>query len=260
MLNNYKEILDFLEQTIVSACEIYLTEKVKTFKHKTTNDILTDTDIKMQKFLLDGIIEKYPELHIISEEKENTELPDGMAICVDPLDGTCNFSVGLPMFGVQMALFEHKDVVASIIVLPLSKDVYKAIKGDGVYLNGNKLVLNNAIKQTESVLLLSDFYPKIAIDINKQYELVKKLQSHFLKTRLFGAACFDFTSLITSRAQAYVCYYHEIWDIAPGLLMAKEMGMAVSGLNGNYELRGSSLVVALNEGILNDILGVYKSL
>ena len=71
--------------------------------------------------------------------------------------------------------------------------------------------------------------------MQKQLELVSLMQDKFLKTRLFGAACIDFTNLATNKAQAYICYYNHIWDIAPGLLLAKEAGCVYKTLeNTNY--------------------------
>ncbi|MDE5759156.1 MAG: hypothetical protein K2H85_11170, partial [Allobaculum sp.] len=177
---------------------------------------------------------------------------------IDPLDGTCNFSTGIPMYGVQMAVFKNKEVVASIIYLPRTDEVFKAVKDMGVTLNGKRLLLNKNIRQEESVLILSDFYPDIEIEHEKQYKLAQLLQSHFLKTRLFGAACFDFAALATSKAQAYICYYHEIWDIAPGLLIVQELGMKVEGFDRPYVLGDSAMIVALTDSIITDIKKMYS--
>lgn len=250
MLNN-------IEGIIYSACDLFLNNGINSFKHKSTNDILTDTDINMQSYLIMEIKKLYPTISFISEEKDNQELSDELTICIDPLDGTCNFSLGLTMFGVQMAIFENKNIIASIIYLPYYKKLFKTIKGNGVTLNGKRIFLNKDIKQTESILLLSDFYPKIDISFEKQLKLVHNLQSHFLKIRLFGAACFDFATLATSKAQAYICYYNEIWDIAPGLLMIEELGMKYSGFYKPYKLNDSALIVALNDEILNDIKNTF---
>ncbi len=259
-MNAYSEILTALEKIIRGACEKYLAEKPQTFSHKTVNDILTDTDLKMQKYILGEMEKAYPNVKIISEEKDNEELRDGLCVCVDPLDGTCNFSAGIPMYGVQAAVFEGKQPVASIIRLPLSDETYMAAVGEGVTKNGERLILDTSTQREEAVLLISDFYPNIDVDFDKQYELVKRLQSRFLKTRLFGAACFDFSMLLTGKAQAYVCYYHEIWDIAPGLLMAKELGMNVGSLFGGYKFKDSSLVIASSKEIADEIRAVYKTL
>lgn len=256
----YFEMLNVLEDVILSACKLYLTGNVKSFSHKRINDILTDTDINMQKYLISEILQRYPNISIIAEENNtNNKVKNAITVCIDPLDGTCNFSTSLPIYGVQMAIFDNSEIVASIIYLPVYNEIYKTVKGCGVTLNGKKLFLNKTIKQSDSILLISDFYKHINIDYDVQFELIKNLQDNFLKTRLFGAASFDFASLLSSRAQAYICYYYEIWDIAPGLCMASEMGMAISGLNKNYELCDSSLVVGVNQDVVEFIKSKYKS-
>jgi fructose-1,6-bisphosphatase/inositol monophosphatase family enzyme len=71
---------------------------------------------------------------------------------------------------------------------------------------------------------------------------------------LFGAACIDFTNLAKNGAQAYICYYHYLWDIAPGLLLVKEAGAVYSGINKPYSFGDHSLIVANNEKTLKMIL------
>lgn len=260
-MTDYAPVLDDIERIMRSACEKYLGKKPRELSHKTVNDILTDTDLKMQEYILNGIRESYPELAVIAEEKKDNALGDGLYVCVDPLDGTCNFSAGIPLYGVQAALLLKREPVASVIYLPLFHEVYKAVKGKGVSLNGKKLALDRSVKRAEAVLLISDFYPQIAVPEDLQYALVKSLRSKFLKTRLFGAACFDFATLITGKAQAYLCYYHELWDIAPGLLMAKELGMSVCGLEkAEYALGDAALIVAASEEIKDDVVRAYYAL
>ncbi|MDE5759230.1 MAG: hypothetical protein K2H85_11540, partial [Allobaculum sp.] len=85
MHKNLISMLDNLEEIIRSACHMFLKEKVQTFTHKTVNDILTDTDIKMQEYLLERIKVLYPEIIIIAEEQFNSKLSEELSICIDPL-------------------------------------------------------------------------------------------------------------------------------------------------------------------------------
>ena len=58
MLNN-------IEGIIYSACDLFLTNGINSFKHKSTNDILTDTDINMQSYLIMEIKKLYPTISFI---------------------------------------------------------------------------------------------------------------------------------------------------------------------------------------------------
>lgn len=258
---DYVKILNDVEKIIKDGADRFLSQAVQSFSHKTVNDILTDVDLKMQKHVVDGICALYPTAHVIAEENDVNSFADGLVFCVDPLDGTCNYSAQIPLFGVQVAVLYNKAIMASVIYLPRFKSVYKAIKGQGVWHNDQPFATISTKNQADSVLLISDFYPGIAVDLDKQYALVKNLQKSFLKTRLFGAACYDFVALATRQASAYVCYYHEIWDIAPGLLLVQELGFVVEGLQTkSYGLGDCALVVGANQSIVNHIKEQFDKL
>jgi len=240
-----KDILDFLKTTYAASLDLFFA-KAEIIKHKSANDVLSETDLKLNAFFSESILKAYPAAKIIAEESKNEGLTEALTFVVDPLDGTCNYTRGLSLCGIQIAVFENKRCVLSFIGLPHYNQIYYAIDGKGAYLNGERIFVDKTISHGEGILALSDFYTvddDIAFD--KQFELVKKLQPHFLKTRLFGAACIDFSYLATNKAQAYVCYYRYIWDIAPGLLISKEAGAVFKTISGgDYEYEGHSLVVA----------------
>lgn len=258
--NHLGEILDKLEEIFYLAAEKFLSKGVQSYSHKSTNDLLTDVDINMQEYIIGKIKEFYPEILIYAEEKSNTPIGNELTISLDPLDGTCNFSTGIPFYGVQAAIFEKKDIVASIIYLPQFSQIFRAIKGRGVTLNHAPLWLNGGVRFEDAIIEISDFYHNIEIPYEIQFKLIQELQTCFLKTRLFGAACWDFAMLATGKVQAYLCYYHEIWDIAPGLLIVQELGMQIGALTGEYHLGCSSLIVGADKTYIDHIRGKYKEL
>ena len=229
-------------------------------KHKSPNDLLSDADLKLNEFLVSEIKKKYPNARIIAEESDNEELTNELTFVIDPLDGTCNYSMGIPLCGIQLAVLENKEAILSLIYLPNQDEMYVAKKGEGATLNGNKLVVNKDIKHNDGVLILSDFYKdEKDISLENQYKLVNDLRLDFVKTRLFGAACNDFAYLASSKAQAYICYYRNLWDIIPGLLLAKESGMVYRRITGEfYEFGNESLVVANSKETLDLIINKAK--
>lgn len=229
---------------------------------KSVNDLLTEADLSLNAYFVSEISKAYPEAAIIAEESDNDLLSSRLTFVVDPLDGTCNFARGIPLHGIQIAVFENGVCVESLIGLPQFNRVYHARLGEGATVNGEPLRIDSQVPSCEGVLSLSDFYHEEKdISFENQFRLVSSLQGDFLKTRLFGAACVDFTYLAEGLSQAYLCFYRHIWDIAPGLLIAKEAGAKHARLTGEpYEYLDESLVVANNEETLDLILGKAKGL
>lgn len=258
---NLDELMIRLTEVTVSAGKRLLEQTVKVNSHKTRNDLLTENDLATEDYIISELKASYPELNIISEEYNPENSLEGFSVVIDPIDGTCNFAVGMELFGIQLAVFDGKECCASIIYFPTSEDTYTAIKSQGAYLNGKPLRVNESALSSDGMLLISDYYDCIDIPMDAQFSLVKSLQRHFLKTRHFGAACVDFTTISRGHGLAYVTYYHKIWDIAPGLLIATEAGCVYGSVNGeSYEYGQPGLVLANSKENLELIQKAYREI
>ena len=225
-MNNYKLIIKEVKQIFIDAYNLYMKTPAKVLEHKSVNDLLTDVDLNVSNYLIQKLKSTFTNCNVISEENDDdikTKYLNNTFI-IDPLDGTCNYASNNSLFGLQLAYYLENECVLSCIYLPVFNEFYYAIKNEGAYLNDHQITINNNTLTTDGVLGLSDFYSTHPYHIDKQFNIVKALQKTFLKTRLFGAACIDFTSLATNKINTYICYYYHIWDIDPGLLLATEAG------------------------------------
>ncbi len=242
-MNNLK-ILGIMASVAHEAGQELLCQTVRVVEHKTRNDLLTQNDLDTENLIIRRLRELCPDVNIISEEYNPDAELEGTTIVIDPIDGTCNYAAGIDLYGVQMALFEGETCVASVMYFPTSGDMYTAQKGQGAYKNGQRIMVNRDIAPKDGILIISDYYDNIDIPMDDQFKVVKSLQGKFLKTRHFGAACVDFAMMANSNAQMYITYYHKIWDIAPGLLIATEAGCSYSMVDGSpFEYGKPGLVV-----------------
>lgn len=254
-------LFETVKRVTVEAGRLLLTQTAIVNSHKTKNDLLTENDLLIENFIIARIREEYPDINVVSEEYNPDNLPEGETVVIDPIDGTCNFAVGLDLYGVQLAVMRGTDCLYSVLYFPESDMLFTAEKGKGAFLNGKRLKVSKDASCRDGMLLISDYYDNIDYDFDNQFELVKCLQKSFLKTRHFGAACVDFTFLAQGYALAYITYYHKIWDIAPGLLLAREAGCVFARLGGcEYSYNQTGLVVANNDENLKIILESYNEL
>ena len=110
-------------------------------------------DKKAHSFLVNGLSSLYPKIPIISEEDEfhsNTR-PSHYWI-IDPIDGTASWLEGYDGFVVQIALIKNKTPVFSIVFAPALKKTYYAEKGKGAFLNGERIHLSNANKNSLTIV------------------------------------------------------------------------------------------------------------
>ena len=248
-----------LEIIIKKIGEEIKSSKPHILKNKSIHDWQTYNDILIENSLIKSIQNAYKNVNIISEENysENKLINDTFVI--DPIDGTCNFADNIDIFGIQIAYFHNKTCIASFIYLPHKNEMYFAYKNKGCFLNGKQIFIDKTRKTNEGFLIISDYYDNIEIPMQKQFELVYNLQKHFLKTRHFGAACYDFSLLVKNSATAYVTYYHKIWDIAPGLLLVEEAGGIYENIKEDgFDYSNKGIIFTNNKENLEMIKNEYK--
>ena len=89
--------------------------------------------------------ERWPEYALLSEEFSDAtqqaalDQRDQGVWCIDPLDGTNNFSAGIPYYAVSIALIISNQAVYGVVYDPSRDECFTAIRGSGAWLNGQRL-------------------------------------------------------------------------------------------------------------------------
>ena len=75
------------------------------FKEKGQQSPVTEADRRSEELLRAALTQAFPEHGIIGEEAEDAINPSADYVWfLDPLDGTTNFTAGLPAFAISMGL------------------------------------------------------------------------------------------------------------------------------------------------------------
>src|SRR5215204_1910568 len=110
------------------------------------NQVLTETDLAIGKHLVGAVKETYPGHNIIDEEAGIVDNNSTLTWVIDPIDGTSNFSQGIPLYGVMIGLLDKDTSVAGGVALPYFGEIYLAEKGKGASCNGKKIAVTNIPK------------------------------------------------------------------------------------------------------------------
>lgn len=219
-------------------------------------DLVTDVDFAMEKFITAAIQNEFAGDCVVGEELNPLrELPAGRSWTVDPIDGTVNMAHGLPLFGVQCAFCIDGEPLAAVVFLPRFDELYTALKGGGVRLNGEEAgVAKVALR--DAVVSVGDYSHKTEAHAKRQAALVNEVYDEVAKLRHFGAASVDFSWFAAGRTNGFVMFTRNLWDLVPGVLMAKEAGGVVRSVNGGeYRFSEEGVVVAATEEIANKFAG-----
>lgn len=208
-------------------------------KGKYRFDIKLFQDIESEKIILEGIEKTFPEDGWISEEKGEKKGTSGYIWVIDPLDGTFNYSRGIPHFSVSIACL-GEDKSFGIVYDVIKKEKFYAIKGKGAFLNGKQIKVSNVKELNDSVGIFGIMKGKEEIDIG--IDIIKKLAFRIKKIRMTGSAALDLCYIGCGRIDFSIELGIKLWDIAAGKIILEEAG-------GNYlekDFKGKKLSIATN--------------
>jgi len=103
-------------------------------------DFATETDLLVEKTLIDSIRQKFPKHDFIGEESTNDAkkvvFTDNPVWIIDPIDGTTNFVHKLPHCSISIGFYVNQQPQIGIVYNPITDQLFSAIKGQGALLNG----------------------------------------------------------------------------------------------------------------------------
>ncbi len=207
--------------------------KIQAANFKTDGSYVTEVDTRLQQRLQQMLAQDYP--YPLLAEEMSQEYLDNFFIndetntfwCIDPLDGTSNFTIGLPFFSISLALIKDREIVFGLVYDPNRDECFTALKGEGAKLNGKPLQVNDQHVALKHALALVDLK---RLDKSLRMRLI--LHPPYHSQRSFGSVALDWCWLAAERVHIYIHGKQRLWDYAAGLLIAEEAGCLSLGLDG----------------------------
>ena len=183
-------------------------EKLQVSK-KGPADFVTNSDLKVEKILIDELKKARPNYSFISEENgvENNKDTNNTWI-IDPIDGTINFLHGIPHFAISMALKTKNEIVSGLIFDPIKNEMFFAEKENGAFFNNQRIRVSKRNELNDCLFVTGG---KIQKEINLPY-------------RKSGCAALDLAYVAAGRYDGYFQDNLNLWDIAAGIILVKEAG------------------------------------
>jgi len=139
--------------------------------------------------------------------------------CIDPIDGTSNFTNGLPYFAVSVALIRGGRSVLGVVYDPAGDEMFWAEKGAGAYLNGVRLPIKEFTPTLRHAMAAIDF-KRLDSELARQLVYAPPFSSQ----RNFGASALDWCYVAAGRFDLYLHGGQKLWDYAAGALILEEAG------------------------------------
>ena len=244
----------------------FFTKGVAT-EYKGDVDLVTVADRTVEAYLRDALLAAFPSHGIYGEEGTRDRLDSEYRWYVDPLDGTTNFAHGFPHFCVSMGL-EHRPegldaghdgpIVAGVIYDPMLDELFVAERGKGAQLNGKPIHVSSVPELGEALVATGFPSRKRHENPNIHFYQAFSLRSHGV--RRAGSAALDLAYVACGRVEAFWEFNLNPWDTAAGFLLVEEAGGMVTGFDGSYRRLDSREILASNQHIHHELLGVFDDL
>ena len=213
----------FLESSRIASKNFGNVSSIST-KTGDNNQVLTETDIAVGKHIVSEVQSTYPTHNIIDEEAGVVDKKSDYTWVIDPIDGTSNFAVGSPQYGIIIGLLYQDKPMAGGVALPFYNEIITAEKNKGAYCNGKRL------KVSAEQNLLSSLVA-YAIDGHQEnpnltHEECKTLAHIVLAVRNIRMAGCIFSAIMVANGKygAYLNRTSKIWDVVGQHIIVEEAG------------------------------------
>lgn len=221
----------------------------------TAVDLVTDYDRRSEALVVAALRSARPDDRIVAEEGGGVALgaASDRRWLIDPIDGTTNFSHGLPFFVVSIGLEVAGEATVGVIEAPALGWSFWAARGEGAWLNGRRLAVSETSLLGDALLATGFPYDNATSPRNNFAEFVRLYQLT-QGIRRVGAAALDLAMVAAGWIDGYWEMKLKPWDTAAGALLVTEAGGRLTSWAGGPFSSDAGEVVATNGRIHDELL------
>lgn len=221
---------------------------------KDDGSLVTQSDHWADQTITKAIADHFPTHGIISEEADHVFSDHEWCWIIDPIDGTTNFTRGIPIWGISLGLLYKGTPVFGYVHFPTIRQSFHGF-WNAIGIENGAFVNGQAIHSSTESIGSNHFF-------NLCSRSTETMQQPFpCKFRMLGAATYNFLTVATGAVLGGVEATPKIWDIAGAWVIVQAAGGVWVSLDGeavfplkvgeNYEKRSLPTLVASNSELVN---------
>ncbi|MEZ4460189.1 MAG: inositol monophosphatase family protein [bacterium] len=239
------------------AGKLMLVERGKGFEvdFKAAHDVVTRVDRLVEDFIRGELKRAFPSDTVHGEEHGVSGSADRIWY-VDPIDGTLNFTQGIPMYCVSIGLEVAGQMVIGVIYEPNRDELFSGARGSGVKLNGQRVQCSATEKLADAVLA-TGFPPPREGDVDN-ISIFARVARKTRNVRRLGSAAIDLAYVACGRLDGFWEFNLSPWDTAAGFLLVEEAGGRVTDERGGAYQVNAKGIVAVTNGLHGQLMGLIE--
>lgn len=243
-------------QVILEAGGILLDtyKKPKNVSHKGRRDLVTDTDSRLNQFLMEKLT-KICDSGFLGEEGSTNEEKATRWI-VDPIDGTTNFVHSYPMFCISIGLEIDNNMELGLIYIPVLNTLYHTRKGHGAWENDKQIHVSDTNELIDG--LMATGFPYKDSDLKRVLQRLENMIRNCQGIRRSGSAAIDMCHVASGYVDGFWEQGLKPWDTSAGMLLIREAGGRLTNYDGDDYSYNHETIIASNSLLHSELLEVLK--
>jgi myo-inositol-1(or 4)-monophosphatase len=200
----------------------------KKINQESQYDIKLELDVRCQKLIEKTLLGAFPQSGVFGEEGLAGVPNAGWRWVVDPIDGTVNFTYGVPHACVSIALQERAGTsdefvtVLGVVYDPFCDELWTATRGGPAMLNGRRIYASRRKELAEAIVAIG--FSKDPASLRENLPVFDALVGKVRKMRMMGAAALSLSYVASGRFDAYIEAGVHLWDIAAAGFILERAG------------------------------------
>lgn len=200
--------------------------ETKAINEQSQFDIKLQLDVRSQQLITKKLMGAFPAVSIFGEEGVSGKQDSEWRWVVDPIDGTVNFTYGIPHACVSIALQQKVGAeyvsMAGLVYDPFTDELWTAIRGEAAKLNGKAIHVSKRSELGQAIVAIG--FAKKRASLTENLPVFNSLVRQVRKMRIMGAAALSLVYVASGRFDAYVESGVQLWDVAAGALIIECAG------------------------------------
>ena len=218
-----------------------------------SGDLVTEADKQSEAEVLKVLNRHLPEHQILAEESGELGNANSKYLwAIDPLDGTTNYTHGLPIASTSVGLLIDGVPSVGVVYNPLSGELFRAAKGLPATGDRRPIKVSQTSELVNSLLITGFAYDRRETSDNNYAEFCHL--THLTQgVRRLGSAALDLAWVACGRFDGYWERGLSPWDIVAGVVLVEAAGGKITAYDGSPFDLNSGRILATNGALHNNL-------
>jgi len=224
----YSALATLAARTAVEVGDAIVTTEIAIVTRKKGRaNFATAADHAAERAIVTRLTASHPDIPVLAEESATRKLRSAERLwVVDPIDGTLNFSRGIPFYAVVIAYVEDGKARAAAVHSPRTRETFVASEDAGATLGRRRIQVSDTRRLSQALATASLSYRVMRGARPKMLRLAAACAG----MRDVGSAALGITYVADGRFDLFAHQFLSPWDIAAPGLIAREAGARVLSL------------------------------